>query len=65
MTSSLFIFISFPQWVKPEGRSFFESRSPARDEFLAKTVQGTKEDVDLAVSGLVDFVHAHYHRPPT
>ena len=36
--------------MKPEGRPYYESRAPARDEFLAKTLQGTKEDVDMAVS---------------
>eukprot|EP00043_Microstomoeca_roanoka_P020821 m.254135 g.254135 ORF g.254135 m.254135 type:complete len:897 (-) comp17725_c0_seq1:268-2958(-) len=37
------------KWYKPEGRSKYESRCPARDEFLAFTAQGNDEDVDVAV----------------
>ncbi len=38
------------QWVKPEGRKFIDSTSPADGKFLAKTIQGNSEDVDAAVS---------------
>ncbi|XP_061407031.1 aldehyde dehydrogenase family 16 member A1 [Lethenteron reissneri] len=37
------------KWVKPEGRPTYTSRNPATGEVLADTVQGTAEDVALAV----------------
>lgn len=37
------------EWVKPAGRKFYSTHAPATGEFLANTVQGTAEDVDLAV----------------
>jgi aldehyde dehydrogenase (NAD+) len=41
------------QWVKPDGRKFYETKNPATGETLSKTIQGTKEDVDLAVASNV------------
>jgi len=39
------------EWVHPEGRKFYETKSPAGGgEFLAKTTQGTAEDVEAAVA---------------
>jgi len=38
------------EWVHPEGRKFYETKSPGSAEFLAKTTQGTAEDVDTAVA---------------
>ncbi|XP_006815903.1 uncharacterized protein LOC102802098, partial [Saccoglossus kowalevskii] len=38
------------RWVKPEGRKTYESKNPATGEKLTSTVQGTDEDVELAVS---------------
>jgi len=38
------------EWVHPEGRKFYETKSPGTAEFLAKTTQGTAEDVETAVS---------------
>merc|ERR1719244_2406274 len=38
------------QWVHPEERKFYETKSPGSGEFLAKTTQGTAEDVDTAVA---------------
>ncbi|XP_065668429.1 aldehyde dehydrogenase family 16 member A1 isoform X1 [Hydra vulgaris] len=37
------------KWLSPVGREMYESKSPANGEFLAKTTQGTKNDIDLAV----------------
>jgi len=37
------------EWVHPEGRKFYETKSPGSGQFLAKTTQGTAEDVDAAV----------------
>lgn len=37
------------QWVRPEGRKTYSSYNPATGELLANTVQGTEEDVELAV----------------
>eukprot|EP00037_Helgoeca_nana_P015389 m.143660 g.143660 ORF g.143660 m.143660 type:complete len:830 (+) comp22996_c0_seq1:122-2611(+) len=36
-------------WVRPEDRKTYETSSPATGEKLAHTVQGTEEDVNLAV----------------
>ena len=38
------------QWTKPDDRKFIESKSPADDKFLAKTIQGNATDVETAVS---------------
>ena len=38
------------QWVKPDNRKSYETKSPATGKLLANTVQGTKEDVDEAVA---------------
>ena len=38
------------KWVNPEGRKSYETSNPATGKVLAKTVQGTAEDVDTAVS---------------
>merc|ERR1719244_1299738 len=37
------------QWVHPEERKFYETKSPGSGDFLAKTTQGTVEDVESAV----------------
>merc|ERR1719244_1164826 len=37
------------QWVHPEERKFYETKSPGSGDFLAKTTQGTVEDVETAV----------------
>jgi aldehyde dehydrogenase (NAD+) len=37
------------EWVKPEGRKIYETSAPATGEVLCKTIQGTEEDVNLAV----------------
>jgi len=36
-------------WEHPEGRKYYETKSPGSGEFLAKTTQGTAEDVEMAV----------------
>ena len=41
------------EWVHPEGRKTYETRSPATGKVLAGTTQGTGEDVDVAVIGTV------------
>jgi len=38
------------KWVHPEGRKTLESKSPAKGELLATTIQGTSDDLDVAVS---------------
>ncbi|XP_070544608.1 aldehyde dehydrogenase family 16 member A1-like [Ptychodera flava] len=38
------------KWVKPEGRETYANKSPASGKTLATTVQGTDEDIELAVS---------------
>ncbi|KAM4016025.1 aldehyde dehydrogenase family 16 member A1 [Anomaloglossus baeobatrachus] len=38
------------KWIKPEGRQTYATKNPATGEVLASTVQGTEEDVELAVS---------------
>lgn len=38
------------KWVNPEGRKTLESKSPAKDEVLATTIQGNNEDLDAAVN---------------
>jgi len=37
------------EWVHPEGRKYYETKSPGNGESLAKTTQGTSEDVEAAV----------------
>ncbi|EGD81126.1 retinaldehyde dehydrogenase [Salpingoeca rosetta] len=37
------------KWYKRDGRSKYECRCPARDEFLAHTAEGDDEDVDVAM----------------
>lgn len=37
------------QWLKPEGRKTYDTCNPATGQRLATTVQGTQEDVDMAV----------------
>lgn len=37
-------------WVLPEGRQTYATLSPATGDILAKTVQGTQEDVHLGES---------------
>ncbi|XP_063869013.1 aldehyde dehydrogenase family 16 member A1-like isoform X1 [Scylla paramamosain] len=37
------------KWVIPEGRQTFETKDPCGGNVLAATIQGTQEDVDLAV----------------
>ncbi|XP_064103990.1 aldehyde dehydrogenase family 16 member A1-like [Macrobrachium nipponense] len=38
------------KWEHPEDRKTYETKDPCRGTVLASTVQGTKEDVDLAVN---------------
>lgn len=38
------------KWIQPEDRKTLESKSPANGEVLATTIQGTKDDLDTAVS---------------
>jgi len=38
------------EWVHPEGRKVYETKSPATGKILSSTTQGTREDVDQAVS---------------
>ena len=38
------------EWVRPEGRKTYDTKNPGTGETLATTVQGTQEDVDMAVS---------------
>lgn len=38
------------KWIKPEGRSTYDSFNPATREKLATTIQGTREDIEQAVS---------------
>lgn len=38
------------EWVHPEGRKVYETKSPSTGKILASTTQGTKEDVDQAVA---------------
>ncbi|XP_077999867.1 aldehyde dehydrogenase family 16 member A1-like [Glandiceps talaboti] len=38
------------KWVKPDQRKTYETKSPATGETLASTIQGTEEDVELAVT---------------
>lgn len=37
------------KWVVPVGRQTYESKAPSNNAVLASTIQGTSEDVDLAV----------------
>jgi aldehyde dehydrogenase (NAD+) len=37
------------QWVKPDGRKTYDSFNPSNGDKLASTIQGTMEDVELAV----------------
>lgn len=37
------------KWVKPEGRKTYQTKNPATGQVLASTIQGEKDDVDLAV----------------
>lgn len=37
------------KWVIPEGRQTFETKDPCSGSVLAATIQGTQEDVNLAV----------------
>ena len=37
------------KWHKPDGRKTYETKNPANDTVLASTIQGTEEDVNLAV----------------
>ncbi|XP_065188322.1 aldehyde dehydrogenase family 16 member A1-like [Sycon ciliatum] len=38
------------KWYKPDGRNTYDSTNPATGEKLATTLQGTAEDVDVAVA---------------
>ncbi|KAG9481542.1 hypothetical protein GDO78_010664 [Eleutherodactylus coqui] len=38
------------KWVKPDGRQTYATKNPATGEVLATTIQGSEEDVELAVS---------------
>jgi acyl-CoA reductase-like NAD-dependent aldehyde dehydrogenase len=38
------------QWVHPENREYVKSTNPSRNTFLAETIQGTAEDVNVAVA---------------
>lgn len=37
------------KWHKPDGRKFYTSTAPSTGEELAKTIQGTEDDVNFAV----------------
>ena len=47
----------------PEGRKTYETKCPATDEVLAATIQGTEEDVDVAVSA-AQTAHASWSQLP-
>ncbi|XP_043230403.1 aldehyde dehydrogenase family 16 member A1-like [Amphibalanus amphitrite] len=38
------------EWVTPENRKWYETRNPCTGQVLAATVQGTEEDVNVAVA---------------
>ena len=38
------------QWEQPTDRKYIDSHSPADGKLLAKTIQGTNQDVETAVS---------------
>jgi len=38
------------EWIHPEDRKTYETKNPATGDVLASTLQGTAEDVDLAVT---------------
>ena len=37
------------QWVKPQGRAYYETINPSTGDALARTIQSTDEDIDVAV----------------
>ena len=37
-------------WYHPEGRSYYTTKSPMNNQVLCDTIQGTQDDVDVAVA---------------
>jgi len=52
------------KWHYPKDREYYESKSPADGKFLARTTQGTQEDVDLAVSAANKAAASWSKTPP-
>ncbi|KAL3881230.1 hypothetical protein ACJMK2_027686 [Sinanodonta woodiana] len=52
------------KWVKPEGRKTYETKNPATGEVLATTIQGVKEDVDMAVKSARRAYESWNKTPP-
>ncbi|XP_060561451.1 LOW QUALITY PROTEIN: aldehyde dehydrogenase family 16 member A1-like [Ruditapes philippinarum] len=52
------------KWVKPEGRKTYQTKNPATGQTLASTLQGTKEDVDMAVKSSRKAYESWSKTPP-
>ena len=51
-------------WVKPEGRQTYDTFNPSTGEKLASTIQGVKEDVDVAVAATKTAFESWSKLPP-